>query len=285
MIFTRARVDTPNDTENITQTQKSTSCDETYTYNTPSILTVDSNTTVNVDIPTNSWYMHRYKFTPDFSGELTVEFKGGSSTTSWLMGNQCANADGGDEYLKATNTATHTQTITVTAGQTIYGTVYDWYNAGDIALKFSRVDNKKTYEYSYGLINNIEGSYGILIKEIQNSKTTLISTIWEGIDNHILNLNVQVVGKYLYMSTRHGDTYSLLQYDISDPANPTYAGSYNTHDQPFSFHVVEHEYYPYYTYVYVTVETYISKDVYLEVLDSNKELEVIHTHWLIDNPL
>ncbi len=126
--------------EDITQTQKNVECDQSYEFTTPVNLTQDQNTTVNVSIPESTWYIHRFQFIPDFSGEISVEFSGGSDTTSWWLGDSCNS----HSYFQADNIPAHTQTIQVTAGVSVTGTIYDWYQASDITLKFSRGNNSNT---------------------------------------------------------------------------------------------------------------------------------------------
>jgi ELWxxDGT repeat protein len=130
--------------EEVIQTQKDVSCEESYALATPGSLTAGSSSTVDVDIPTSSWFIGRYTFTPEFTGALTISFSGGSKTTAWWVGTQCASRDGGSEYLRAIDTATHTQTINVTAGEKVYITAYDWYQAADIKMVFSRFKSRIT---------------------------------------------------------------------------------------------------------------------------------------------
>lgn len=57
------------------------------------------------------------------------------------MGNTCKGGEyhRAKEYLYAPNTPSHTQTIRVTQGVSVYGTVYDWHKDSDFTLKFTRL--------------------------------------------------------------------------------------------------------------------------------------------------
>jgi len=87
-----------------------------------------------VGIPEGTWYLGRYHFTPSFTGELEISFDGGSETTNWWVGTECGSRTGGRDLVDVANKAAHTQTIHVTAGEKVYITAFDWYQAKNIRI-------------------------------------------------------------------------------------------------------------------------------------------------------
>jgi len=131
-----------DDREDIIQIQKDVSCEESYALATPGSLLTGKSTIVKIDIPTSTWFMGRYTFTADFTGELTVAFSGGSQTTNWWVGKECS----GKEYFKEINKTVVTQTISVKDGEEVHITVFDWYHAADISLVFEREKNNTLHK-------------------------------------------------------------------------------------------------------------------------------------------